>query len=109
MAREGATRALVVLWQVASAPPVLFRRRRRLVVKHIEIDKPVEDDLIAGELYFDQRLFARLSGDDRVNRSDASDPLPVSIGEILRLNRVRPHGDRFADENEGTMLHGGCS
>jgi hypothetical protein len=84
---------------MAVALAMTLGRRRRLLFADFQVGEPEEHDLrFVAELHFDQRILARLRGDDRVDDAHSADATPMDVGEMRRLDAGLSHDDALADE-----------
>ena len=91
---------------MTSARAVLFRRCHRHVAIDVEIDQAIEYDLRAFvETDLDERVLARLTGNNGVNATAGADPSPVYVGEVSGFRLRRAHRDEAANQDAGSIVH----
>lgn len=80
------------------------------ILMDVEIAQAEEDDRGAVlKPDFDERIFARFAGDDRVDAASVADVTPMHVRVVRRLGRAASNGYIAADENAARRLSTGGS
>ncbi len=91
---------------MGGARTVAARCCRRHVAAHVEFGEAKENDLFVGsELHLDQRIVARLCGDDRVHDAGIADMTAMDVREVGWFDVRRADDHRFPYQDRRPFAH----